>query len=269
MQQQPPGRDATDHVLLLHGMGCGPWVWDSVEEHLPAHLVAVAVTIAGHRGGTPLAAAADRRASEQMLDDIEAALDQRGIARLHVVGNSLGGWLALRLAERGRALSVLCLAPAGGWQPGSVFERLLISRFALGQQAARALARRPALLGSPRLRHAVLAPVVADPDKVPAADVERFVRDMADCQALRLALASPDARALARVDSLAAPTRIAWSGEDRVLSRRRARHGFDHLRADELELAGLGHLPMLDDPQAVARLIADAVARAESSRKVS
>ena len=35
--------------------------------------------------------------------------------RAHLVGNSLGGYVALRLAQRGRAASVVALAPAGGW----------------------------------------------------------------------------------------------------------------------------------------------------------
>ncbi len=36
----------------------------------------------------------------------------------HLVGNSLGGWIALDLAARGRARSCLALSPAGGWDHG-------------------------------------------------------------------------------------------------------------------------------------------------------
>src|SRR4051812_6958850 len=42
-------------------------------------------------------------------------MDEAGFATAHLAGNSLGGWLALKLAERGRARSVVALAPAGGW----------------------------------------------------------------------------------------------------------------------------------------------------------
>ncbi len=46
-------------------------------------------------------------------------MDEAGFETAHIVGNSLGGFLALKLAERGRARSVVALAPAGGWADGS------------------------------------------------------------------------------------------------------------------------------------------------------
>ena len=42
-------------------------------------------------------------------------LDGLGIARAHLAGNSLGGWVALELAGLSRALSVTGLSPAGFW----------------------------------------------------------------------------------------------------------------------------------------------------------
>ena len=41
-------------------------------------------------------------------------MDDARFETAHVRGNSLGGYLALRLAQRGRADSVVALAPAGG-----------------------------------------------------------------------------------------------------------------------------------------------------------
>ncbi|WP_182379466.1 alpha/beta fold hydrolase [Nocardioides sp. WS12] len=270
MIEQPsrgPGRrqDAPDRVLLLHGMGCGPWVWREVEAALPPHLTAVAPVVAGHRGGTRLSRDAANSAPEQMVDDLERQLDQLSIDRIHVVGNSLGGWLALRLAERGRALSVLCLAPAGGWRPGSVGEKLVVSRFVLGHRVARRLERTPRFLRAARVRRAVLAPVVHDPPAVTVADTVRFVQDLADCQALRAAIGHAEARQLTAILRVGAPTTIAWSGDDRVLSGDWARDGFRHLRVDEVDVPDVGHLPMLDDPGLVAELIANRVRTAAPS----
>ncbi len=42
-------------------------------------------------------------------------MDDAGMPTAHIVGNSLGGRLALQLAPRGRARSVVAFAPAGGW----------------------------------------------------------------------------------------------------------------------------------------------------------
>lgn len=247
--------DRHQHVLLLHGMGCGPWVWRDVLPFLSTDLVVHPVVIAGHRGGTRLERRADRTVPEQMVDDLEAQLDRLGIQRLHVVGNSLGGWLALRLAERGRALSVLCLAPAGGWHAGSYGERLIVARFALGRRAARRLIRTPSLLHQPRVRRAVLAPVAHHPERVGADDAATFVHDLVDCEALRVAICHPEARRLGLIRAPGVPVSIAWSANDRVLSGAWARNGFRHLAAEVSVVRDVGHLPMLDDPALVARLI--------------
>ena len=50
-----------------------------------------------------------------MIDDAERQLDELGIEKAHLAGNSMGGWVALELARRGRALSVCALSPAGLW----------------------------------------------------------------------------------------------------------------------------------------------------------
>lgn len=261
--------DAPQGVLLLHGMGCGPWVWRSLLPRLSPDLVPVPVVIAGHRGGAPLQLRPDRTAPEQMADDLEDQLDALGIRRIHIVGNSLGGWLALRLAERGRALSVLCLAPAGGWRPGSVGERMVVTRFVVGHHVARRMSRSPWLLTRPRVRRSLLAPVVHEPRGVAPQDALTFVRDMAECQALRLALGQPDARRLGRIGASPAPVTIAWSAEDRVLSGPWSRAGFRHVTADVIELANVGHLPMLDDPGLVAALIEGRVASSYGNRSAS
>ena len=42
-------------------------------------------------------------------------MDGLGMERAHMVGNSLGGWVALELAKTRRALSVTGLSSAGFW----------------------------------------------------------------------------------------------------------------------------------------------------------
>jgi pimeloyl-ACP methyl ester carboxylesterase len=47
---------------------------------------------------------------------VTSTLDDLGVATAHVVGSSLGGWVALELAGRGPAASVTPLSPAGLWR---------------------------------------------------------------------------------------------------------------------------------------------------------
>lgn len=48
-----------------------------------------------------------------LTDAVERTLDEAGLDRVHVLGNSLGARLGLELARRGRARSVVAIAPSG------------------------------------------------------------------------------------------------------------------------------------------------------------
>ncbi|MDQ3677188.1 MAG: alpha/beta fold hydrolase [Actinomycetota bacterium] len=87
------------------------------------HHEVLAPTLLGHAGGPPL----DGEVSGAVIvDAIERAMDDAGFESAHMVGNSLGGQVALRLAARGRAESVVAFAPAGGWAKGDEsFKKLL------------------------------------------------------------------------------------------------------------------------------------------------
>ncbi len=101
-------------------------MWDPVLPYLRDHDVRVPV-LPGHAGGPPY------------TGDVAAWLDDLVDEPVHVVGNSLGGWLALALAERGKALSVVALAPAGGTDHAGVLERqrALIESGVVGHPGAR------------------------------------------------------------------------------------------------------------------------------------
>lgn len=66
----------------------------------------------GHAGGPAIEG---KLTVDTLPSGIEAAMEAAGFTHAHLAGNSLGGWVALQLAARGRALSVTGLAPAGGW----------------------------------------------------------------------------------------------------------------------------------------------------------
>jgi pimeloyl-ACP methyl ester carboxylesterase len=98
-------------MVLLHGLN-GSWrVWQPVHDRLAEYHDVFAPTMAGHRGAP--AVAAGPCGIDLLADEMEIRLDAAGIKRAHLVGNSLGGWLALELAARGRATSVVAFAPRG------------------------------------------------------------------------------------------------------------------------------------------------------------
>jgi pimeloyl-ACP methyl ester carboxylesterase len=85
-------------------------MWRTVIPLLEPDYDTIALTALGHRGGRPGFAGVT---VQDLVDDAERSLDDLGIGRPHLVGNSLGGWMAIELARRGRAASVCALFPAG------------------------------------------------------------------------------------------------------------------------------------------------------------
>ena len=86
--------------------------WELVLSELEKHHDVLAPTLAGHTGGPAI----DGEFNDALVADaVERAMNEAGFETAHIVGNSLGGYVALQLAERGRARTVLALAPAGGW----------------------------------------------------------------------------------------------------------------------------------------------------------
>ncbi|HXM18762.1 MAG TPA: alpha/beta hydrolase [Candidatus Tumulicola sp.] len=85
----------TPAVILVPGLTCGPWVWESAINALAASHTVYAVTLPGFDGLPP--------ATPPLLDAADAGLLQlitkEHLDRPVLIGHSLGGFLALRFAE--------------------------------------------------------------------------------------------------------------------------------------------------------------------------
>ena len=99
-----------DPLLLLHGFGSTRQDFAAVVPRLAQDFEVLAVDLPGH-GGSPMLSAVPT--VKALADTVADDLDAHGLGRVHVLGNSLGGRIALELARRGRALSVVALAPSG------------------------------------------------------------------------------------------------------------------------------------------------------------
>jgi pimeloyl-ACP methyl ester carboxylesterase len=247
-------------VLLLHGF-TGAWMhWRPLLERLSSRYEVIAPTLAGHDGGAPYPT--DRpltfAGSVELLD---AELDELGLGDAHIVGNSMGGALALELAKRGRARSVVALAPAGGWSPGDGEARRLARFFARQLRVTRALdSRMPQIVSRPKSRRLAFRDIMQRGDLMSASDAVRMARASLGCTVAAAAIAALRADrglALSELDRIECPVLIASPQFDRVLPPER--HAPRLLReipgAESLILAGCGHVPMWDDTSLVARTI--------------
>ena len=99
-------------LVCLHGFTDTWRTWELILPALERKHDVLAVTLAGHAGGPPIAG---EISNATLADAVERAMDEAGLASARILGNSLGGYVSLQLASRGRAQSVVALAPAGGW----------------------------------------------------------------------------------------------------------------------------------------------------------
>jgi pimeloyl-ACP methyl ester carboxylesterase len=243
-------------MVLLHGFTDTWKTWELVLPALERRHDVLAPALAGHLGGPPLPEDLD---GDTVADLVEAAMDEAGFATAHLVGNSLGGYLALQLAARGRARSVVALAPAGGWADGDDSYREVLDHFPRMQaELAPAAAQAEALVATPLGRRRATALLTTNYEHIPAELCATLIRGVAGCDGLAplVALAHEQGWVVdpSRVDC---PLRIVWGTADRLLAWPRAAERYRRWfpAADWIELDDVGHAPQLDVPLETAQLI--------------
>jgi pimeloyl-ACP methyl ester carboxylesterase len=97
-------------LLLLHGFGSTRDDFAALVTDLARDFDLLSIDLPGH-GSSPMI---DGRPSVAALTHaVVADLDAHGLDRVHLLGNSLGGRIAIELARRNRALSVVSISPCG------------------------------------------------------------------------------------------------------------------------------------------------------------
>lgn len=245
-------------LVLLHGIQASWAVWKPVLPALSEKHAVFAPTIAGHRGAVSLPEGV-KASPATLADAVEKGLDEAGIDTAHFAGNSLGGWLSLELAKRGRARSVVALSPAGAFATDKDMQKV-IKMLAQGRKMSVALAPKLGpLIRRPRGRKLLLKLAQEHGDRVPAAEMAAFFDDLIACEIFDDFVDSirADGGFTAGLNADAFPIRIAWGAKDRVIPF--AAHGQPLLDlipgAEQVMMPGVGHVPMYDDPELVARTI--------------
>jgi pimeloyl-ACP methyl ester carboxylesterase len=263
---------AGEPLVLIHGFSGTRAMWQPVLESLGRTHDVLAVNLAGHVGGPQLQSGTDPSVGA-LVDAVERDMDEAGFQTAHIVGNSLGGWIAFELARRGRARSVMGISPAGGWESGTRAEKRLRKLFQRNHRmSTRVLPRLDKLMRRPRLRRMMLWQVAARGDRMPAAVAAQMVRDSVDCSVyFELMDAIMREGPPKSLDGITVPVALVWGTRDRILPHKRYSGRLRGMlpEAQWVELNGLGHVPISDDPELVARTIAEFVARAEDRAAVA
>ena len=101
--------------VLIHGMGSASNAWKPLLPELENYGSILLLDLPGH-GGNPLDPEI-KMDPASMANAIANLINQLDLPPVHLIGNSLGGWIALELAAAKPDLiaSVTGLAPAGLW----------------------------------------------------------------------------------------------------------------------------------------------------------
>jgi pimeloyl-ACP methyl ester carboxylesterase len=251
-------------LVLLHGIGHRREAWDPVLDQLAEHFDVIAPDLSGF-GQSPAFAGEVPYSMENASDHLADQFAAWGVSKPHVVGNSLGGAIALELASRGLVSSVTALSPAGFFGPVSRFQAL-IPLFLLRMSAL--LTPKPILrflAGKEWGRRLIGWILYTHPERHDADET------YGDALALKHATAF-ERTAMAGIHysfdrQVPVPTTIAWGTKDRILPYSQSKTARQRLpQARHVDLPGCGHVPMADDPELIVRIIEQTVEAAEQKR---
>jgi pimeloyl-ACP methyl ester carboxylesterase len=246
-------------LLLLHGMGSSRRDFAAVLPELRKHFDVLAMDLPGSGNSRHL----DERPTVAALTDaVERTLDVRNVGSVHVLGNSLGARIALELARRGRARSVVAIAPSGlNFPPERVYQG---AGMALARVAMRSIAPLIEPLSRSALgRSALLAPLKAQPwrtsqeEGIGAREGFADTRDWWRTLVHGLMLDVPRG-----LDRITCPVTLVQGTADWVASGQTVRYLPLIPGSRFRPLLAAGHAPQSDRPRTVVRLVQDAAARA-------
>lgn len=246
-------------LLLVHGLGSHYQVWQPVLDRLAAEREVIGIDLPGFGDSPPLPDDATPDA-HQLTGAVAAFLDGIGWDRPHIAGNSLGGWVALELAKRGRARSVAAIGPAGF---ANRRERAFTVESLRGTHRVAQLTYgiAPRMLATPVARKLALSQTFGRPERMTVDAAVATIRNFADSPGVPPALEALRQGHFSGGEQIDVPVTMIWGDRERLLPRRE-RQAARSVRAVPgarlVWLRGCGHAPMWDDPPAVAQAVLEA-----------
>jgi len=250
-------------LLLLHGIGSTHDDFTPLRPRLNTDYRVLAPDLPGH-GRSP--ALPGRPTIPAITDAIVADLDELGVGRVHILGNSIGARIALELAARGRARSVVAISPSGLNTPVErLYQGALMSGNRLILRRLRPLL--PALARTTLGRTALLTGLRAAPWRSSETEAGALRGGFAEADAfwqmLWWGILADLPTGLDRIDC---PVVLAQGTADLIAIGQTPRYLTNIPGARFVPLLGAGHAPQSDTPEAILRLVDESTAAATAER---
>jgi pimeloyl-ACP methyl ester carboxylesterase len=249
-------------LVFVHGLsGC----WPNWLEQLPVfarrrRVLAFDLPGFGHSPGH--AGEVSMPGYARIVADLLAA---RGISRAVLVGNSMGGLIGAELAAEEPSLvdRLVLVSPAGI----ATYSNRLVTRsmpaVRRGQQmlalgAAWTASHSESLSARPRMRRAILAGVVAHPERLPGPLAAEQLRGAGTDGFLSALEAILEFDLEPRLPLISCPTLVVWGTKDRLITWRDAARFTEAIpNAREVVYEDTGHMAMLERPSEFNALLED------------
>ncbi|MBK5354741.1 alpha/beta fold hydrolase [Pseudomonas sp. TH41] len=253
--------EASSSVLMLHGYSADKNIWLRFARHFVGQYRVIIPDIAGH-GETGFKAGGGYDIPLQAKRMIQL-LDVCGVEKVHVIGNSMGGYIAAWLAATypDRIASVALFDPAGVTAPEiSDMERHLAN------------GHNPFLIHSREEFRRFYAMTMAEPPWVPGVVLDaialRYQQQREELEEIFKDLrASPPMEP--KLPDIRAPALLLWGRKDRLIDVSSVAiwsKGIADLRVEVWD--HIGHMPMVELPTSTARLYREFLASQRSQLPV-
>lgn len=244
-------------VILLHGFGSSLHTWEPWAQALAPRFRVIRVDLPGSglTGAEPANDYSDARAV-RLLSEL---MDRLNVSRASVIGNSIGGRIAWRLAavHPDRVEKLVLISPDGYASPGFAYgappevpAALDLMRYALPKWLLRMN----------------LAPAYGDPSRLADETLTRY-HDLMRAPGARAAMLARMGQTVLEppepwLGKIAAPTLLVWGEQDAMIPIANAQ---DYLSAIPnallVSLPGLGHVPFEEAPAIALAPVAAFLAR--------
>lgn len=241
--------NGSETLVLLHGFGACHRVWDGVVDAFADKAHILAYDLPGHGASRDVPdATSPRKAAQAIASDLGA----RGMKRVHLVGHSMGGAVALltALATAEHIASLTLLAPGG---IGPEIAAALLRRYALADDAVELAACLAAMSGPDAERPVATIEALLEMRRMPG-QIDKLTE-------IAAAITRDGRQGAIPADLLASlpmPVEVLWGTDDPVLPASQA----DRLPAGFAvrRLARAGHMLIEETPDEVIAAIRSGIA---------
>lgn len=233
-------------VVLLHGFGASSDNWNRIAGRLTRRYRVIAPDLPGWGQSTRTDSAS--YAYPQQIERLHQFLSALGLRRVHLIGHSMGGFIASAYAARypEEVITLGLIAPHGVAEPQP-------SELALSVAAGDNWLVATSVPEFERLLNKVFAKRPYLPRSVFRLFAGYAIRGSAKSSRIFAEMQSNDPTLESRLSRINAPTLIIWGDQDRVLHVSCAEVFRTGIKSSELlVLPGTGHMPLIESARECA-----------------